>query len=69
VKKFKVLIIIAILFLVIVGKGTESVFANTLCVFQEQIPDAECEALDDLYYSTDGINWRYNADWFLTDTP
>ncbi|MCP4128454.1 MAG: hypothetical protein GY753_15540, partial [Gammaproteobacteria bacterium] len=43
--------------------------ASPHCTAQSQIPEAECNALVDLYYATDGTNWNNNSDWNLTNTP
>ena len=43
--------------------------AETDCATVTQIPQAECEALVDLYTSTDGAKWRNNTDWNVTNTP
>jgi hypothetical protein len=43
--------------------------AETDCATVTQIPQAECDALVDLYTSTDGSQWRNNTGWNLTNTP
>ncbi|RKZ72367.1 MAG: hypothetical protein DRQ57_17470, partial [Gammaproteobacteria bacterium] len=42
---------------------------KTDCAVQTQIPKVECEALVDLYNSTDGANWGNNTGWLKTNTP
>jgi hypothetical protein len=39
------------------------------CANVDQIPLAECEALEDLYNSTDGDNWDNNNTWLVSNTP
>ncbi|MCP4184749.1 MAG: hypothetical protein GY761_15770 [Hyphomicrobiales bacterium] len=39
-----------------------------ICDAQADIPVAECDALVDLYYATDGPNGTNNSGWNLTDT-
>lgn len=34
-----------------------------------EIPQSECEALVDFYYSTNGDNWWINDNWLVTNTP
>ena len=41
----------------------------TTCADVTEIPQAECEALATLYYSTNGTNWTDNTDWLATNTP
>ena len=41
----------------------------TTCADVTEIPQAECEALVQLYNSTDGPNWTNNTDWLQTNTP
>jgi Leucine-rich repeat (LRR) protein len=43
--------------------------ADTDCATVTQIPQAECEALVDLYTSTDGAKWRNNTGWNVTNAP
>jgi Leucine-rich repeat (LRR) protein len=43
--------------------------AETDCATVTQIPQAECEALVDLYTSTDGAKWRNKTGWNVTNTP
>ncbi len=43
--------------------------AATDCAVQTQIPKVECDALVDLYNSTDGANWKDNTGWNVTNTP
>ncbi|RKZ41194.1 MAG: hypothetical protein DRR00_31850, partial [Candidatus Parabeggiatoa sp. nov. 3] len=39
------------------------------CSDVTEIPKTECEALVDLYNSTDGANWGNNTGWNVTNTP
>ncbi len=39
------------------------------CATVTEIPQAECEALEALYTSTDGANWVNNTGWLQTNTP
>jgi hypothetical protein len=41
----------------------------TSCADVTEIPQAECEVLAALYYSTDGENWTDHTDWLQTNTP
>jgi len=43
--------------------------AATDCSTVTDMPQAECEALVDLYHSTDGPNWKNHTDWNVTNTP
>jgi hypothetical protein len=43
--------------------------AATDCTAVTQIPQSECEALVDLYNSTDGSNWKNHTGWNETDAP
>ena len=43
--------------------------AATDCSVVTEIPVTECEALVDLYHSTDGENWRSNLGWNTDNTP
>jgi Leucine-rich repeat (LRR) protein len=43
--------------------------AETDCTAVTEIPQAECEALIDLYKSTDGANWTDNLGWNVTNNP
>jgi len=45
--------------------------AATDCTLTEvtQIPQIECEALIDIYNSTEGLNWIDNLGWNVTNTP
>ncbi len=38
-------------------------YAETDCTQVTEIPQVECEALVDFYYSTDGPNWDNNDGW------
>ncbi|MCI5161312.1 MAG: hypothetical protein D3917_04650 [Candidatus Electrothrix sp. AX5] len=39
------------------------------CTDVTEIPISECEALQDLYNSTNGPSWQDNTGWLATDTP
>jgi hypothetical protein len=39
------------------------------CADVTEIPQVECEALVELYTSTDGANWADNTGWLDTNTP
>ncbi len=43
--------------------------AETDCTAVTEIPQAECEALIDLYNSTNGANWTDNLGWNVTSNP
>jgi hypothetical protein len=43
--------------------------AATDCAVQTQIDEEECNALVDLYTSTNGANWTNNTGWNETNTP
>jgi len=43
--------------------------AATDCNVVTEIPQIECEALVDLYNSTDGTNWERNGNWNVTNEP
>ncbi len=43
--------------------------AATDCTAVTQIPQSECEALVDLYNSTDGSNWKNHTGWNETNAP
>jgi len=43
--------------------------AETDCGSVTEIPQVECEALLDLYHSTDGPNWKNNTGWHANNTP
>jgi len=43
--------------------------AETDCGSVTDIPQVECEALLDLYHSTDGPNWKNNTGWNANNTP
>jgi Leucine-rich repeat (LRR) protein len=44
--------------------------ADTDCTQVTEIPQIECEALLDLYHSTNGPNWKWNtAGWNMTNSP
>jgi Leucine-rich repeat (LRR) protein len=43
--------------------------SGSICPFVTQIPQAECEALQHLYHSTNGDHWKNNKDWNWTNTP
>ncbi len=49
--------------------GLPSAQAVTNCTEVTQIPVVECEALLDLYNSTDGPNWIDNTGWNETNIP
>jgi len=49
--------------------GVPLAHAETDCTQVTQIPQAECEALLDLYHSTDGTDWWDNDGWNETDAP
>ena len=38
-----------------------------LCATQTSIPQVECEALVDFYFSTEGESWTNKTDWFSAD--
>ena len=44
-------------------------FDLIVCANQAEIPLAECEALADLYNSTDGDNWDHNSGWLASTKP
>ncbi|MEN8215469.1 MAG: leucine-rich repeat domain-containing protein [Pseudomonadota bacterium] len=70
---FKLFSLISVaLFLSIVGAKAEelgSYYDAIDCATVTEIPVMECEALIDLYYSTDGANWNNNTGWNVTSTP
>ncbi len=39
------------------------------CADVTEIPSAECEALQDLYNSTNGVNWSDKTGWLANNTP
>lgn len=41
----------------------------TLCATVSEIPESECNALEALYWSTDGPNWNNRTGWRDTNTP
>jgi subtilisin family serine protease len=41
----------------------------TLCMTVTEIPLAECQALVNIYNSTDGALWKNNSGWNVTNTP
>ncbi len=41
----------------------------TFCDGVSEIPTTECNALVDLYNSTNGANWTNHTDWLVTTTP
>ena len=44
--------------------------AATDCAMQTDIPQSQCQALVDLYHSTDGANWSIDGgDWNVTNAP
>ena len=51
--------------------GVLPVFADNLfsCSDVSEIPQIECEALVDLYASTNGPEWRINDNWLISNTP
>ena len=42
---------------------------NFDCNKVAEIPKTECEALVTIYHLTDGLNWRKNEYWLITNTP
>ena len=50
---------------------TTSVTAQggSVCDTVTEIPQSECQALETLYNSTNGDNWRTNIGWLQDDTP
>lgn len=49
--------------------GVSPVYAQTDCLVQAEIPASECQALLDLYNSTNGPGWTANAGWNLDNFP
>ncbi|HDN26489.1 MAG TPA: hypothetical protein ENG03_05235 [Thioploca sp.] len=43
--------------------------AATDCAAVTEISQVECESLLELYYSTNGANWKNNDGWNVTNTP
>ncbi|MCI5142588.1 MAG: DUF5123 domain-containing protein, partial [Candidatus Electrothrix sp. ATG1] len=42
---------------------------NFQCTGVTEIPTSQCEALQDLFNSTNGITWQDKTGWLVTDTP
>lgn len=59
---FMILIFAAYFFI-----GAPTAHAATNCASAD-VPQAQCQALLDLYNSTDGANWGMNTDWGQTNT-
>ena len=59
------LIVFALLAVIAIAAfaGTHSLNAQVICAGVNQIPQSECQALRDLYISTDGDNWKKNDNW------
>lgn len=49
--------------------SAEKLVPNPFCLSVSEISEAECTALDVLYYSTDGPNWTNSDGWLSTTTP
>jgi len=62
-------LIIAQIVAALVFAAVPLVYAKTDCTQVTQIPQVECEALVDLYHSTDGPNWSNNGGWNETNEP
>ncbi len=58
-----------LLFLILISLGPFKVLAVTDCAQVTQIPQVECKALIALYNSTNGLEWRKNDGWNVTNTP
>jgi len=61
--------LIKALLVAMLGLSAMNVQAETDCTQVTQIPQTECEALLDLYHSTDGPNWFIKDTWNKTNTP
>jgi hypothetical protein len=62
-------LIIAQIVAALVFTAVPLVYAKTDCTQVTQIPQVECEALVDLYHSTDGPNWSNKDGWNETNEP
>ncbi len=67
---FKVLSLCILVFMLL-GIKFSNVSAQTTfdCTLVSVIPQAECEALVDLFNTTDGENWIVNDGWLKTNNP
>src|SRR5688572_29847123 len=64
-KRLRRLIMFALLAAIAIAAfaGTRPLSAQVICAGVTTIPESECQALRDLYNSTDGDNWRKNDNW------
>lgn len=49
--------------------GTGALCQDIVCPSVSEIPQAECNALVSLYYSTNGDEWLNHTNWLVTTTP
>ena len=66
-KKALYLALLAVL--ILSGSVDASAKSTFSCDNVSEIPKIECEALVELYNSTDGPNWVCNTNWLVTNTP